>query len=815
MVKRFHVLIMLATASMILPSAAFETVRIFRPERLTRGDTNVRVLQPIDEAAWIWSQGDPCWAHDAEDAWSVEPREDVAEFRRFRCDFPSDGSRMTVDVSADERYMLILDGEPFARGPHRGSVSRWYYETYEIRNLTPGRHRMEAVVWRLGNHAPIAQLSWRGGFVLKADGSYDGLLTTGQANWEVARLVNTEMTDRGTSATFGAGSQCRITGESFVDESPSAGWTRAAVVRKAVKANPYGGRVKGWMLFPSQCPDQLHQRCKPGRVVNCPQDLRHPFTVSAHSELDLWWDLGDYYCAYPELRTSGGKGAVVNWGWAESLTDARGNKGNRDEWQDKFFTRTLTDTFLSDGRSRAFFTTPWWRCGRWCRLTIKTEGEPLVVENVSLAETRYPLEIAASFDSDDESLRRIGEICRRSVEMCTHEMTVDCPYYEQQMYPGDSRIQLEILNALTFDDRMARHVMTTFDADRRSDGMVAMNFPTRGTQESATYTMCWILMFGDYMRWHDDPVFLRARMPGVRNALMNLALYENADGFLHNLPGWCFIDWVNEWRKSGSYGGVAPGGGDQSGVSAIENLFYLLALQTVAEVDEALGEKHLAVHARAKADRLARALIARFWDADSGRMADTPDKTSFSEHAQCLAIIAGILNEAQCASALKALTDDKDLAKASTYFAYYLFAAFAKCQRADLIMRGLDGWREFLRHGAKTTFETQRLYSRSDCHAWSACPIYFYTTALAGVTPSAPFFRKISVTPQPAGLGHVKSRTPSPRGLIETDFVFEGERVTGSVTLPSGLDGEFVWQGRKIPLTSGKNVVGNKRENEK
>ena len=38
-----------------LACSAVEVERIFRPERLTRGDTNVRVLQPIDEAAWIWA----------------------------------------------------------------------------------------------------------------------------------------------------------------------------------------------------------------------------------------------------------------------------------------------------------------------------------------------------------------------------------------------------------------------------------------------------------------------------------------------------------------------------------------------------------------------------------------------------------------------------------------------------------------------------------------------------------------------------------------------------------------------------------------
>ena len=793
----------------ILSSAAWgvEVVRLNRPERLVRGDTNVRVLQPIDEAAWIWAADDPCWARPTDDAWNVSLKDEPSEFRRLRCDFDSDGSELTVDVSADERFVLILDGRAIARGPQRGSVSRWHYATYAIRGLSAGRHRMEAVVWRLGEHAPIAQLSWRGGFVVKAGGAYDNMLTTGKGAWETVRLVNTTMTDRGTSRTFGVGSQCVERGESFMTESPSNGWTRAVVVRAAIKSNPYGGRVPGWMLFPSSLPDQMHERHVPGSVVNMEQDLRHPFTVNPRTEVDLWWDLEDYYCAYPELHVSGGKDAVVTWGWAETLTTPDGNKGDRGEWKGKSFAYTMTDTFRPDGRASAFFTTPWWRCGRWCRLTIKTADSPLTVEDVAIAETRYPLAVDASFESDDPLLGRIGAICRRSIEMCVHEMTVDCPYYEQQMYPGDSRLQLEFLNVLTRDGRVAKNVMTTFDIDRRSDGMVAMNYPTRGTQESATYTLCWILMFGDYMKWHDDAAFLRARMPGVRNSLMNFSLYEDADGLVHDLPGWCFVDWVGEWRSNVAYGGVPPGGGHRPGVSAIENLFYLLALQSTAAVDEALGEQELAAHWRSKAERLGRAIVRRFWDASSGRMADADDKTSYSEHAQCLAILAHVLNEAQRNAALASLEDGGGLAKASTYFCYYLFKAYAQCGRADLILGHLDGWRAFLDHGAKTTFETQRLYSRSDCHAWSACPIYFFHMSLAGVTPAAPFFRKVRVAPQPAGLRRISARTPCPMGIVETELAFEGEGVSGTVTLPDGLEGEFVWHGVKRSLRAGKNAV--------
>jgi len=789
---------------------AYEVRQVFLPPRYTRGNSNVRIQHPIDRASWVWMPGHELWGVSSDaDAWNVRfgMKKYPSDFFRFRNRFESDGSPLRFDVSADERFVLYLDGRPVARGPQRGLVDHWYFQSYEITGLEKGPHLVEAVCWQLGVNAPLAQLSYRGGFIFRAEGAYGKALTTGTGKWEVAPLVNTTMGDRGTSGSFGVGSQCASAGTGFVNEQPAAdAWKPAVVVRGPVNENAYGAHTKGWMLYPADRPDQMYAAKVPGRVVNVAHDLAKPFTVPANGELDLWWDLDDYYCAYPELETSGGKGATVTWGWTESLRDAKGRKGNRDEWKGKSFSQTFADTFTCDGRPDAFFTSPWWRCGRWCRVHVKTAGEPLTVRRIAIGESRYPLAVDSSFDCDDKSLAPVLKISRRAMESCMHEMLFDCPYYEQQMYPGDTRIQLQVINALTRDDRMTKFALSVYDYDRRSDGTVAMNFPTRGTQESSTYTMCWVMMFGDYLMWHDDAAFLRLRMPGVRSALMGLAVYENADGLLENLPGWSFMDWVENPQPFKT--GVAPDGDVGQGVSALNNLQYLLALQSAAAVDAALGETHLAEHWRAKADRLGRTLVAKFWDAGRGVLSDTVRKDRFSEHAQAMAILADILPPASRASALAALVKGEGLAPVSSYFAYYLFKAYVACGRADLVMKRFDYWRTFVANGARTAYETQSPETtRSDCHAWSACPVYFVHTAIAGVMPSSPFFRTVRIAPQPSGLKEIRAKTPCPQGLVETDLRFDGGKVSGKVTLPAGLTGEFVWQGKTVPLAAGVNTL--------
>ena len=157
-----------------LPLAAAEVRQVMRAPRYVRGDENVRLMQAADNAAWIWMPGHVVFGAMAYgDAWKMQKDTGVtpAYFFRFRNDFTSDGSPLRFDVSGDERFTLYLDGEPVARGPQRGTVEHWCYQTYEVTGLAPGAHRLEAVCWQLGAGAPLAQLSFRGGFLLKAEGS--------------------------------------------------------------------------------------------------------------------------------------------------------------------------------------------------------------------------------------------------------------------------------------------------------------------------------------------------------------------------------------------------------------------------------------------------------------------------------------------------------------------------------------------------------------------------------------------------------------------------------------------------------------------
>jgi hypothetical protein len=843
------------------------TTRIFRPERPTRGDTNVTPQQPIDEASWIWRSGADHWggAVFSETRSTPETLARVPQtFLRFRRDFESVAGEdaLELDVSADERFILLLDGEEIGRGPHRGLPNRWHCHAYRVENLAPGAHRLEAICWQIGEHAPLAQLSIRGGFVLKASSGgasrpgepdpYDAALTTGKAPWRVAPLSGTRMTDKGSSGAFGVGSQCEVRGTSLLDEMPpDSAWEDAVVVRGPVKTWA-GLRIQGWLLFPTPLPDMMRERKTPGRLVG-DSGAEPPFVVPPNTRRTLFWDLGNYFCAYPEMRVSGGAGARVRWGWAECLTGPDGRKRDRAAWEGLDMPKPFEDAFLPDGRDGARFTTPWWRCGRWCRLVVETADEPLRIDSLALVETRLPAALQARFEGapaapgspDGQTVSPDGQtvfgqiqpVCERSLQMCMHETFFDCPYYEQQMYPGDSRVQYLVSGLLDTEDRTVRNAIALYDTDRRDNGQIPMNCPTRGTQESFPFSCCEAMMFGDYAWNHDNKANLLARLPGLNHTLLGMALFERPDGLLGRTPGWNFIDWVPEWPN-----GVPPDG-DSDLPNAEINLEYLHAILSAAIAEEAVGETALAAHWRAKADRLRAAIRAAFWCPDQALFSSALAHDSFSQHSQALALLADVLPDPadaeRCFAALVAAPLRGSVAESpathggsvaeppasnggsgaesptvwplsrgSIYFRHYLFATYFKFHRPDLFFAGLDFWRDCLDWHCSTILEIPDTNSRSDCHGWGSHPLWHLHTGVAGVRSAAPFYASVLVEPQPGHLRHLRSRTPTPRGDVALDLAFDGAGgVSGTVTLPAGLSGTFRWRGSDRPLAPGRNNI--------
>ena len=86
-----------------------------------------------------------------------------------------------VHVSADNRFVLHVNGQYAAEGPARGDLLHWRFETVDLAPLLrAGNNVIAAVVWNFGEAAPTAQMSNRTGFLMQGDTEAEAAVNTGR-----------------------------------------------------------------------------------------------------------------------------------------------------------------------------------------------------------------------------------------------------------------------------------------------------------------------------------------------------------------------------------------------------------------------------------------------------------------------------------------------------------------------------------------------------------------------------------------------------------------------------------------------------------
>ena len=75
-----------------------------------------------------------------------------------------------VRVSADNRFILWVNGKRVGDGPARGDLGHWRYRSFDLAPLLkPGENLITATVWNWGVFAPVAQMSDRTAFLLESE----------------------------------------------------------------------------------------------------------------------------------------------------------------------------------------------------------------------------------------------------------------------------------------------------------------------------------------------------------------------------------------------------------------------------------------------------------------------------------------------------------------------------------------------------------------------------------------------------------------------------------------------------------------------
>lgn len=711
---------------------------------------------PFDAIAWpgMW-----IWVEGSGSAF------EVAQFSRITSMHDQD-SLSKLHVSADNRYKLYLDGELIGLGPQRGDIGNWFFDTYDLRPVREGHHVLTVIVWHDRDTAPSAQISARPALLLVEEAT-DGKMNP-PTKWKCRHWANNETIPTPEEA-INAGPGYDMAGFTLDELVPNED-----VLEQDFKPIMYLGRAKNhrqgnpalllpWQLRPRTIPALVAEMHTIGRcrqlitksnisyqqidqlISNSNSNMDKTVSIPPHTHCRFLLDAGSLTVGYPILRTSKGDGSIIRLTYQEALqlkVDDVSSKANRDEIENRVLVG-LTDSFHPDGRDNLIFEPFWYRCWRYIEIDVITINNPLNIHELKYRSTGYPLELNAEFETDDW-FKRLIDPGFRTLRLCAGETFMDCPYYEQLQYEGDALIQSVLTYVLSGDDRLPKQAIEAFSQSRIATGLTLSRYPCRFPQIIPTFSLLHIMMLNDFLMWRGDPTFVHQQLDSVTSILCAFKQFVKNSGLVGKLPGMTFIDWASDptWKNG------APLSVSKEN-SFITSFLYLYALQQATDLYKTLGHISESQEIYRQSTLLQALLQKEAFDSSQQVFTDDPSGQHISQHTNILAILTdthqGIIDGQ---TLLSKLLHNHHVSQVTYYFTYFLFEAMFHVGRADLIWPALQPWHAMLDNGLTTFAETPEP-TRSDCHAWSAHPLYHFFASVLGVRPKAPGCSRISIKPAP------------------------------------------------------------------
>ena len=529
-------------------------------------------------------------------------------------------------------------------------------------------------------------------------------------------------------------------------------------------------------------------------------------------------DFGDEQVGKIAFELEASAGAVMEIHSFEMITDG-GIKHMKEVTTMKYICKEGLQSYISR-RLRGF---------RYLSVYIYGQTSDVILKDIHVIETRYPMS-GADFTCSDEMINRVYRMCIRTAEVCSLDLYVDCPGYEQNAWTGDGRVTatVNLLNfgAFEFDKQYLKLI-----AQSISDGLW-LNYRTRNPRYiNKLYLPCacfptypegcipvwsfmWLLQVYDHYKYTGDKEFLSEIFGAVKETLARCERMTDSRGLFDMQGAWNLLEWAN--NDLDFYGEVTG-----------NNVMLSHCYRRAAEMASILGDPDLSVYYNERATAYRAAVNAYCWDDEKKAYVDTVrdpyayerycaymderkmPKVSYEEYlkkarigvqSNTLALIYGCVPEERRESALRFLIDniesgiyvsgtpanrtagipseeeapDGYVHVGSPFFMYFVLKTLYKFGRDDLaLLTQKRDWANLLESGLTTcieTFKSGKDWTRSVAHAWSASPAIFLMTEVLGIQPVKPGYAEFIVEPKPSGLDFAKGSVATPYGRIYVEW---------------------------------------------
>ncbi|KAK5049544.1 hypothetical protein LTR84_004473 [Exophiala bonariae] len=389
----------------------------------------------------------------------------------------------------------------------------------------------------------------------------------------------------------------------------------------------------------------------------------------------------------------------------------------------------------------------WFRAFRYIQLEISTSSAPATFHSFRYRMTRYPLKVETTIKASSE-LENMWQISLNTLKNCMHETYEDCPFYEQNQFIMDSRLQMLFTYQISTDDRLARKTMQEFYASRRDDGLLEAQFPSPGRCVNIPqFSLFWILMVHDHMMYFGDQRLVKQYLGTIDGILDHFDARLNSLSLvgLFDEEMWPFVDWVTEWHGSTGLHSMGIPKAYWNGAATYNSLLYAFVLQHAADLCDFVHRPDTASEYRRRAMSLNEAVNAHCYDGEL--YLDGPNSQDRSQHPQVFAVLSGAIQGEAAAELMRRTIIDNSLPKCSYALSFYLLRAASQAGvYEELFIYLVAPWKKMMNQNLTTWAEDDVMF-RSDCHGWSASPINEIVSKIFGISPASAAYACLKIEP--------------------------------------------------------------------
>lgn len=376
---------------------------------------------------------------------------------------------------------------------------------------------------------------------------------------------------------------------------------------------------------------------------------------------------------------------------------------------------------------------------------------------------------ASDFESSDETLNRIWDLCKYSIKATTFAgVYVDG---DRERIPYEADAYLNQLSHYTTDDDVAM-AARTFD----------------WLMENGTWPTEWAphMVFMAHAEWmySGDNEWLKHRYESLK--LKTLIHRSGDDGLVRSSELDQTRHDIVDWPKKERDGFVF------TEINIVVNAFHIKALEQMAEMARAISNDADADAFEARVKLAKASFQATFFDKDAQIYRDGVGANHSSVHANFFPLAFGLVPDDKVDGVLDWL--ETKAMQCSPYAAQYFMDGLftnGKSEKALALMLsdGDRSWKHMLNSGTTISWEAWGMKYKPNQdwnHAWGAAPANLLPRFVLGAQAASPGWSTAIIRPLTGGLNFARGKVPTPRGPIQIDWTDESS-FRLSLKLPEGI----------------------------